>query len=139
MDIVVEKTSIYDEVMDITGYTGKNTGDIDKIAATEDEINILDRFWNDAISSVFDIIRRNSTMVDDTTKVTYSLSLPSNFNINTEAPLKKNIQMYIVNFVCAKWFNITKKDEVKDYDAICINIAEKISKLIMERTKPVRR
>lgn len=139
MNIIIDKTIVYAEVEDITGYTGKNSGDVDKISATEDELNILDRYWDDAISNAFNIIRRYSTMTDDTSKVTYALTLPPNFNSGAEVPLNKNMRQYIVNFICAKWFNLVKPEEVKTYDALCINIASNISKLIMERTKPVRR
>lgn len=139
MNITIVKTEVYAEVGDITGYTGKNAGDIDKISATDDEINILGRYWDDAIINAFGIIRRYSTITEDSLKVEYSLTLPSNFNPGAEIPLNKNIRQYIVNFICAKWFNLVKPEEVKNYEALCINISNNISKLIMERTKPVRR
>lgn len=139
MVIVIDKTTVYAEVEDITGYIGKSTGDLENIPATDDELNILNRYWDDAISNIFGIIRRYSTMADDSSKVTYTLTLPSNFNANAETPLKKSMRQYIVNFICSKWFSIVKPDKVQGYEALCINIANNITKLIMERTKPTRR
>ena len=58
-DITITKANVMSEVYKITGYTAKDSEqevEPDKVAATEDEIKLLESYYGEAITGMTDIV-----------------------------------------------------------------------------------
>lgn len=136
MEVEINKQEVFDEVGLITSRTGQHAKNVDGISATDDEMNIMKSFWDDSLSELYDIVRRFSSLSETEFGASYTFSLPSNWNSDTSASLTKCMRQFCVNFICAKWFNVSKKDEVGYYTGLCNGLGEKIKRLLIERKKP---
>lgn len=139
----INKNEVILEVSKITGYTGKNAkeeGVFGLIAATEDESSMLDTFWNDSIAYLFDSVKKyNSTILEDSDGVNISFELPSSFDKNLAKSIQKTLSFFVVNWMCSKWFNLSKKDEVSYYVKECERLLINISRLMNTRNKPIKK
>lgn len=139
----INKIEVVLEVSKITGYTGKNIKEessFDLIATTEDESSMLDTFWNDSIAYLFDSVKKyNSTILEDSDGVNISFELPSSFDKNLTKSIQKTLSFFVINWMCSKWFNLSKKDEVSYYVKECERILVNISRLMNARNKPVKK
>lgn len=139
INIALNKVDIMPEVYKITGHTGAKSGDIDKISSTEDDLNILDSYFGEAISGIADIISREGYLSEETSDVsTFCLTLPANWKLKVKSVLEKATKQYVINYICMQWFNLSKKDEVKYYGEVCDSLAVSIKKYLLEREKPSR-
>lgn len=135
INIEIDKNAVMAEVYKITGYTGAKSGDIDKISSSEDELNILNSYYNDSMSAMADIISRDGYLLNEHS---FCLTLPSNWKKKIKGVLEKSMKQYSVNYICMQWFNLSKKDEVKYYGEICEELALSIKKYLLERERPSR-
>ena len=139
ISIALNKIEIMPEVYKITGHTGAKSGDVDKISSTEDDLNILDSYFGEAISGIADIISRQGYLSAETSDVsTFCLTLPANWKLKVKSALDKAMKQYTINYICMQWFNLSKKDEVKYYGEVCDSLAISIKKYLLEREKPIR-
>lgn len=127
------------EVYKITGYTGDKGKDIDAISSTEDDLPMLSSYFDEAISSLSDVVSRLGYLSEETsTEVSFAFQLPPNWNTNVKPALEKSLKQYIYNHVCMQWFNLSKKEEVKFYQEVCDNLSIAIKKHLLDRKKPIR-
>lgn len=139
INTTLNKIEIMPEVYKITGHTGAKSGDIDKISSTEDDLNILDSYFGEAISGIADIISRQGYLSEETSDIsTFCLTLPANWKLKVKSALDKAMKQYTINYICMQWFNLSKKDEVKYYGEVCDSLAISIKKYLLEREKPIR-
>ena len=139
IDIILNKSDIMPEVYKITGYTGAKNEDMDKISSTEDDVNILDSYFGEAISSIADIISRQGYLSSETEESsTFCFALPTNWNQNLKKALEKSMKQYVSNYVCMQWFNLSKKEEVQYYGTVCDELAVAIIKYLLERERQKR-
>lgn len=142
-EVTILKADVMPEVYKITGYTAKDTEqekiDSDKISATEDELSLLETYYNESLTSLNETLSHYGYIgTDDALKCVFELTLPSNWDSNYETALQKNMNQYIVFKICQMWFNISKKNEVEYYAASCESLRMKIVKILNERVKPTR-
>lgn len=135
INIEIDKKAVMAEVYKITGYTGAKSGDMDKISSSEDELNILNSYYDDSMSAMADIISRVGYLLNEHS---FCLSLPSNWKEKVKSALEKSMKQYSINYICMQWFNLSKKDEVKYYGDICDELALSIKKYLLERERPSR-
>ena len=122
ISISINEDSVYNDVYVVTGHTAKALDQMDKVSATEDESNVLSPFLLEASGEAISV----------------DLSLPSNWKQNAKSALEKAMHNFLVNGVCAKWFAISNREDVKFYmDKQSVN-ASNIIKLLCERTRPTR-
>lgn len=127
------------EVYKITGYTGAKSKDIDKISSSEDDANILNSYFGEAVSSVADIVTRYGYLSDETDESsTFCFVLPSNWKQAVKMALEKSLKQYVSNYICMQWFNLAKKEEVTYYGTLCDEQAIAIKKYLLERERPKR-
>lgn len=139
IDIALNRNEIMSEVYKITGHTGAKSGDIDKISSTEDDLNILESYFGEAISSISDIISRQGYLAEEAPNFsTFCLTLPANWKMKIKNALEKTMKQYTINYICMQWFNLSKKDEVKYYSEVCDSLSISIKKYLLEREKPIR-
>ena len=140
MDIIisVNKESLYPEVYKVTGITGKTLRDIDKVSATEDEIKVVDRFFLEAGADLSGIVSNYGSVSQTDTGYTITFSLPPNWKEAVKDSLENNIQTYLINNICMKWFAVTNKEDIKYYTDKLMTNATNIVRLLSERKKPKR-
>lgn len=133
VNITLTKNDILDQVYRITGYTGKKGGDLDKLASTEDDSILLGSYYDEATCSLADVVSLYGSVSD--TAVT--LAMPVNWKSGVQTSLGSAIKNYIINYMCMKWFALSKKDEVQYYANMADKMEANIKKLLTEREKPV--
>lgn len=137
--ISINKEDVMPEVYKITGYTGVKSNDMDGISSTEDDDSILQSYLEEAASNLSGIISGESSSFEiSTDSITYTLLLPANWKQGVKPALQKSMSLYIINFVCMQWFNLSKKDDVTYYSSLCENVALAVKKHLCERNKPQR-
>lgn len=150
--IKIKKAEVYDEIAKLSGYVGAKTiGDTglnyDRVFTTDDDREMLERFWREATDSITSEYRRLVTYVTspvvsqeiDMNEI-YSiyLSVPSNFNEMLTASIESMLRSYCINLITAKWFLITNKNEAEYYMAEAQNNAVMAKNKLFNRMKPIR-
>ena len=144
----INKSTVFAEVSKITGYTGKNlpTNEaenekpFDLVAVTADEEDLLSTYWNDAVESLFDAVKRYGASISDTSSGrTFTFELPSNFDNTGVSSIEKTMNLYVVDWICGKWFNVSKKDEVAYYEREGLRLLNNLSRLLNARRKPTKK
>lgn len=141
MEVIVSinKSDVMPEVYKITGMTGKKNDDMDGISSTEDDDAILYSYLEEAASNLSGILSGESSSFEmSADSITYTLLLPANWKHGVQPALEKSMRLYVINYVCMQWFNLTKKDYVAYYSSLCETIALAIKKHLCERSRPKR-
>lgn len=80
----------------------------------------------------------NNVQISESTNLLLSLSMPSNYNKATKDSIAAMASDYIVNLAIGDWFQITNKNDAKDYfDAAGANLAA-IREAANKRIRPTR-
>lgn len=137
--ITLYKADIIPEVYKITGYTGAKSKDVEQISSSEDDENILNSYFGEAVSSVADIVSRYGYLSEETNEFSaFCFVLPSSWKQTVKMALEKSLKQYVSNYICMQWFNLTSKEEVTYYGTICDEQAIAIKKYLLERERPKR-
>lgn len=127
------------EVYKITGYTAAKNQDMDKISSSEDDLNILNSYFEEAVTSITDVVSRYGYILEETDEYfTLCFELPSSWKKTVKMALEKSLKQYVSNFICMQWFNLSKKEEVTYYGTVCDEQAIAIKKYLLERERPKR-
>ena len=138
-DITILKTDVMPEVYKITGVTGVKGGNIDHISATDDDSQILDSYFAEAAESLAEILSRDGYLSEiDSTSATYTLSMPANWKQSVLTALKKSMHLYLADYICMQWFNLSRKEEVEYYTNLCTELGLGIKLYLSEREKPTK-
>jgi len=70
--------------------------------------------------------------------LTICLKMPSNYNTATTGTISQECHQYIVNMTVAEWFNITNKDDSKEYYQMAAANVGVIRKALSKRLRPKR-
>lgn len=139
----INQSEVFEGVFKITGYTGKNIPEekaFDSVVATTDEESLLADFWNDTISELLCELKRYKPVLEEKEEgATFKFELPESFDSNGVSCIENSLCSYVVNRICAKWFYISKKDEVAYYERECANLLVRIGRLLNARCTSVRR
>lgn len=139
IEITLNKADIMPEVYKITGYTAVKNQDMDKISSSEDDLNILNSYFGEAVSSIADVVSRYGYILDETDEHSIlCFELPSSWKQAVRMALEKSLKQYVSNFICMQWFNLSKKEEVTYYGTVCDEQAIAIKKYLLERERPKR-
>lgn len=136
--IKLQHSVIMPEVYKITGYTGVKSEDLDKISSTEDDVALLDSYFEEAMSYIQDVVIRFGGVVLNNKDAEIILNMPSNWNSTILSSLSRTMRQFTVNYICMQWFNLSKKEEVKNYEDSCERLTEAMKKYLFERVKPSR-
>lgn len=127
-----------EEVYRITGYTGVKNGNMDGLSSTEDDAGVLASYYKEGTGALSDVVVRVSCLSsEDNNSSNFKFTLPANWNSSVKSSLTKAMNQYVVNYVCAKWFNLMKKDETAYYGGVCDKLAASVVKYLYERKRPV--
>lgn len=145
MDITIEinKEDIFKEVKKTTSYAGMKkkfeTGDEYKTVSTTDyDSEMLDRFYTEASSIMADLTRRFLNGVTEDENLSYSLTMPSNFDSSLIPSLSDSTRSFFVCYIIAKWFDIANQADKERYAQDADRHKADIQSKLFYRTKPKR-
>lgn len=144
MEIVltISKDNVYTEVAKTTSYTGAKMSDEDaynRIFTTEEDGNMLDRFWNESKIAVCGNLAK-LLFAEDEANGTWRLTLnvSSAFDDNLRQSMQQSLFSFFVANITAKWYVFTNKDDVETYVNEAIAYIDDIKKKAYNKKKPVR-
>lgn len=152
------KADVLNEVAKTTAYEGKKTtgdeGAYERIFTTEEDRSMLQRFWDEAASTITESMKRFVTTVSDsyTEETTVdgketqknvpayvaNLEVSNSYDTALTGSIEKSLFSFFVNAIVSKWNNFVKKDGVERYENEANdNIADITAKLFYKK-KPQR-
>lgn len=138
MSVTIKYSDVASDVYKEAGYMGAKKGDMETIAATKDDDNVLGVFFADAAEEVANLIVRVGTMTISNDSATYDLSAAANWNSGLQSALTEAMKDYIVASILQRWFNLSKDDKAAYYEPVKAKKAVEINRYIWQRTKPAR-
>ena len=149
------KADVLNEVARTTAYEGKKASDegaYERIFTTEEDRSMLQRFWDEAASSMTESLKRFVTSVDDSyttsdeeggtseTLPAYvaNLALSSSYDTALTSSVEKSLFSYFVNAIVSKWNNFVKKDGVQRYEEEANNNMTDILSKLFYKKRPTR-
>ena len=77
-------------------------------------------------------------MIDDSTNIVISLSLPSNYPLALKDALTSSIHDYVINKALMDWFIITNPDESNTYAELSVAAIKNLHEVFNRRERPRR-
>ena len=142
--ISITKATVLDEVAKTTDYTGSkligtDASARDRIFATDDDLETLDRFWDDAVVGLEERFREvfNSA---DTTDGTYNFKCERSdkYNSSLNNSVTDAVMSYFVAYIVGRWFNFVNKEGVADYLTLADDGLATAERLLYNRKRPSR-
>lgn len=141
--LTFSRSATFDGVSLTTGYAGaKRDSDpaaYGRVATTEADGQMLDRFWQEAMDNVSDCVGRyctGRTEAGDTR--TFALSMPEAWDATLLPGLRQALQSYAVNYIIARWCGIAERDDEAAYSAKAAAQLAAANRKIYYRQRPVR-
>lgn len=140
--LTADKAKVYEEVAKTTSYTGAKMGEegaYDRIFTTDEDGDMLDRFWDESRNAVEGNLRRFITSAtEDGGIYTVSLSLPSSFNTALTDGMNKSLFSFLVAGIISRWYTIANKDEAEGYATAATAHMDDILSKAYFRQQPTR-
>lgn len=146
--INISRASVMEEVAKTTAYIGSRKADgtdaatYERIATTEYNGELLDRFYNEAVNLLRQALHlyatSDSSPIADTQKdATVILRMPSNWDkgkvdVNYEAFL------YVVHYILSRWSEMVDKDNAEAIAGEATGHLQIIAQAINKRLRPIR-
>lgn len=151
VNLQVNKSYVYDEVAKTTSYTGaKMQGDEGaylRIFTTDDDRQMLERFWVEACSSATELLKPYIVSVSShpvslgtnlSNHYEVTLQLSSAYDASLSDSINSSLFSFFVSYITGKWYKFANKAEANDYIAEADSALENIKKKIYYRKKPTR-
>ena len=129
MTITIDKAQVLHEVAKATAYTGvKMMGDdptaYDRISTTDEDREILERYWVEACSLATDTLKPWLSSVepqpihhgvDIQTDYEVTLALSDRYDSNLTDAVQSALLSFFVATILSKWYRLTNKGETEAY------------------------
>lgn len=154
MDIAlnIKKSTVYIEVAKTTSYVGakmmaENENAYSQVFTTDDDRDMLERFWKESCSSVTDEFKQfiqsvspptNGPAIDYNEVFTVEMSMPSSFDERLVPSVEQSLTSFFVNLITAKWFSISNKGDAQYYQKEASAAGNEVRRKIYYRKKPQR-
>lgn len=143
--IDVDKSDIYDEIARTSAYMGaksvkeKGEGAYEQVAVEETDKAMLDRFYDEAMGMLLNLLKRFDVGSETAGAVTgVHFDVPDRFDSNLETAIASEVRSFFVNHVLSKWCELTDKQSSKEYaDNATAKLLE-IKDNVFHKTKPTR-
>jgi hypothetical protein len=150
MNIIVRKCEVYQEVEKITSVIGSQTvtdsGSLYKqLWASPDDAPVLDMFWRDAASDVYNMFRRYLS----SSSVEYSMhesnreevfvletETPVGFEENLTMDILNNIKSFFVATVVSGWLALKGSERAAGYASEAVGYGSSIKEKLMFKKEP---
>lgn len=127
--ITIDKSKVWHEVAKATSYTGAkmmadDPGAYNRIFVSDEEREMLERYWVEACSLVTSQLREWVTEVDAqpihhgvdiTTDYEVTLSLADAWPTALQDSVQSSLLSFVVATILSKWYRLTNKGETEAY------------------------
>lgn len=148
MDITLQiaKSAVMNAVAKQTSYIGlkqtmaDGTNAYDKIFATNDDYEMLEEYWREAVNSTTGNLKRYIKtvsevppphLVDKEEVFTIQLTMPARYDNTQTGTIQGSLFAYFTDILTSRWLAITHKEETEYYElkanASMQNILQKIN------------
>lgn len=145
IQLTVDRQSVWDEVAKTTNYTGAKMegGDdttFDRVATTDEDQQMLERFWMEACNVASDQLKPFITSVSGIsgTRFTVVLEMSSAFDAGLTESINTSLTSYFVAAIVAKWYGFTCKGEAEQYATMATAQINDVMKKIYFKKRPKR-
>lgn len=134
------KSEVFQEVHKITAYTGLKSGQLEHLASTGDDENIMATFWNEAVTSLLETVGKygNVPESDGNDTVTIQMDVPQNWKRERFSDFRCLVRQYLINAICVAWFGLSFPEKSVTYQTANLNLAKSIRLCLAGRKKPNR-
>lgn len=132
-----------EEVAKATDYTGSKMDESsetrDRIAMTDDDMENLNRFWEEAANAAND---RLKTMIVDftsawqTQRYQVTLEVSKSFDKTLTPTVESSLRSFFILSIVGKWFQFTNKKEASSYLAEAAEMLEDVMRKLYTRRRP---
>lgn len=139
----VNKADVYNEVAKTTSYTGaKMENDATaytRIFTTEEDKDILERFWNESKNSVAgDLKKLLNEEKEENGTYTLTLEVSSSFDDNLIVSMQRSLFSFFVMSIVSKWYIFTNKKEAESYATSALGDMEDVMRKAYYKKRPTR-
>lgn len=140
----VNRQDVYTEVDKTTDYTGaklndKDNGARDRIAATEEDLKTLSRFWEETCAVTNERLKEmfvgSSLPSDEDYSVTLQVSV--SFDKELAPSVEATLRSFFIVMVTGKWYVFANKGDCKDYFEEAGALMEDIRRKLYSRRRPM--
>lgn len=140
--LTINKESVFDEVAMTAEYTGAKMADetaYERISLTDENREILNRFWSESKTLICGHLKRMFISEEDTEdSYTLSLELSESFGSQLTTNLLSSLHHFFVANIISKWYALTNKEEAAGYATAAASYIEEIMRKAYSKEKPSR-
>ncbi len=140
--INIEKQYVYTEVAKATDYVGSkleepNDTARDRILASDEELNDMERFWAESIAALTDRLKE-MVVSDEKGADGYKLTLEvsRSFDKALTPSVESALRSYFIASIIGQWFKFANKGEAADYLTQAAEMVESAERLLYSRKRP---
>lgn len=137
MNVTITYSGISADIYKVTGLHGKKAGDVEKIAGTSDEDDLLKRFFRDSSGALLSATGKYGTISSTSdTSITYSLNLPTSFPSNMTTSIEELMKSFTTNYIISRWFEVVQDQQnMQFYLLKCQEFQNALAINLNKRTK----
>lgn len=140
--LTINKESVFNEVAMTAEYTGAKMADetaYERISLTDENREILNRFWNESKTLICGHLKRMFISEEDTEDIyNLSLELSESFGSQLTKNLESSLHHFFVANIISKWYALTNKEEAAGYATAAASYIEEIMRKAYSKEKPSR-
>lgn len=153
INITIDKNKVWHEVAKATSYTGAKmmTGEdpnaYDRIFTTDEDRELLERYWVEACSLATSTLAPWLSDVEDqpihhgvdvTTDYEVTLSMSNRYDSNLSDSLQSALFSYFVATILSKWYRLTNKSETEAYATEAAAMLQSVEQKLYHKKAPTR-
>ncbi len=143
INIAISKHDILEEARLASAYAGArggSTADFDRVAASEADHRLLERFWTEASSRLVTALRPVLREVDRPgAELRMTLALSSSASETMCDEIEAGCRAFMAASVSARWFGTVRREEAAAAEAFAEAELNALSERIFFRTSPRRK
>lgn len=140
--LTINKESVFNEVAMTAEYTGAKMADetaYERISLTDENREILNRFWSESKTLICGHLKRMFISEEDTEDIyNLSLELSESFGSQLTKNLESSLHHFFVANIISKWYALTNKEEAAGYATAAASYIEDIMRKAYSKEKPSR-
>lgn len=140
----IRRSDVYKEVDKTTDYTGAklnqdDNGARDRIAATEDDLKTLSRFWEETCAAANERLKEMFIGSSLPSAEDYSVTLQVSVAFDKELTpsVESSLRSFFIVSITGKWYVFANKGESKDYLTEAGELIEDVRRKLYSRKRPV--
>lgn len=155
MDITLQiaKSAVMNEVAKQTSYIGlklteaDGTNAYDQVFTTNDDYEMLERYWREAVNATTGNLKKYIKNVSDTPPphsvdkeevFEMELAMPNRYDDSQTGTIQASLFSYFTNSISSKWLAMTHREDSEYYDAYAKMNMDDILKKINYKRPPSR-